>query len=181
LNSGTALISNNKNKVTFSCHAHHEWTTSYNKGTFFWCKRCAQDEKKQKQEILADSQKKLDEYLQTYQQQLFKDAKERMLHKLHDTTETNARNQAEHDVAELSGNNDTSRKFSIDEAYYCNWLVNSTDEKITTFFSQLTSGEAKRKYKSLARQIHPDKNMHPKANEAMSRLTSCYRRISVGN
>ena len=95
-----------------------------------------------------------------------------MNQKLFENEELLARAQTDKDMSELGDDIDSS--FSQDEAYHVNWLLQSTQKSLEAFFSQFDRAERSRQYKSLAKKIHPDKNSHPRATEAMSKLSSFY-------
>ena len=162
----------NNSKVEYECAKGHVWLVSYAKSTQRWCATCnAQSKKNWRKQVNAD-QKKQVEFYSDVQEQLFKEARERMNQKLFENEELLARAQTDKDMSELGDDIDSS--FSQDEAYHVNWLLQSTQKSLEAFFSQFDRAERSRQYKSLAKKIHPDKNSHPRATEAMSKLSSFY-------
>lgn len=97
--------------------------------------------------------------------------------KLFENEELLARAQTDRDMTELGDDIDSS--YSQDEAYLVNWLIQSTQYKLEAFFSQFDRAERNHQYKSLAKKIHPDKNSHPKATEAMSKLSSFFEKFNA--
>jgi hypothetical protein len=81
----------NNSKVEYECAKGHVWSVSYAKATQRWCSVCNAQQKKNWRKQVAAEQKKVQEFYSDYQEQLFKEARERMHYKLFENEELLAR------------------------------------------------------------------------------------------
>lgn len=153
--------------VTFCCAQGHQWTEDIERYmNRKWCKDCRTHSK-----VQAKAQAKLDEETQQrarelLQQQLFQQARQAQ----------GPASPAEKSLAYLQS---AGASGSYEEALSVYSLISmSQEDLVATCFKQCESrDQVTRRFRLLARTVHPDKNRHPQAQEAFVALMRGYSQV----
>jgi hypothetical protein len=168
--------------VNFRCKEGHVWNTHYKKAQQKWCAECRKISSQRLKSRLAQEARDQEEEDRKRQNDLFSEAKRRMMQeKSHQIKETAKQIESLESSVESMARKYTE-EFASSDAHAG---LSVSDGQLMTLYKLLLYPEAallvkfqncegedlkKRMYRQLAVQVHPDKNRHPMAAVAFQKL-----------
>lgn len=152
--------------VVFRCSQGHQWNDDIDRyATRRWCKACRDQVKSQvkhQAKVVAENKQKEQELLQ---QQLFLQARQ-----------LQSQSPAEKSKAYVGA---PGAEAAYDEALSVYTILSlSQDDLVSTYFQpNFDRMQVTRRFRALARRVHPDKNKHPQAQQAFVALMQAYSQV----
>ena len=186
--------------ITFECDKGHEWEIKYCKYMFTkWCPQCDKVKREEKKKTLEEESEKIrkenaaeqDAKLEEARLKMIEEERERYLHyqawfyqwpqqlmypgissAACLTDESVNALAKEWTIKYLKENNGDA---AFDDIFLMYKVLITSNEMLLAKMMLVPKAELSSFYRKFAVRLHPDKNKHPKSNEAFQKLTECYK------
>lgn len=167
--------------LEFECANKHQWQVDVFKYmTLRWCYYCPRLTRIERKQLRLDQRDRVRSEQQQSQQQLFESALRQMQRQQRDAGRVS---RLRVDTAIASAAAEKARSYLSNKSAACSYeqalavyrALHATKQDIVTLsFAGLSKEEATANYRRLAKALHPDKNKHPRANDAFLKVSAAY-------
>jgi len=166
--------------LQFSCNLGHVWSVSHWSWSKKWCCECRRNERETQKKLLDSMRQEREDAYRRKQAELFAEAQRKL-----DSGENQNFDRIQRRISQKTVEAYKKIEPEIDrvaseyaktcpEAFYIYKIILMPEEILAAYLRNLPEKELKSEFRAYARQIHPDKCSHPKANSAFQKLHACY-------
>lgn len=175
---GGRLLSNKAaEEIVFECVGGHTFKVQLRKFATRWCNVCRIEARKNTKEQMRQKEEQYWQEQADHQQKLFEEARKKLFPAA--SLQLNEQQLDAMALASAQESHAQNPNVSLEQAFLVHKIRCCSNEflQLKFFSPTLSREETTKAYRTLARMLHPDKNMHPQANEAFLKVSQVYAQV----